>query len=141
MSESTREKIDNSIQENLGARLLKRFKADETKEIDLGFGDVITLKVPRTFHEYSILMEQAKTRYKESGQEDENFIYVYLLEAVVANLNAKEIEEIVFTAPGLAEIILKSLDQACGNVISRLETEAILEAKKELRKTPPSEPA
>ena len=128
--DTVREKIDNALDNNLGARLLQRFKAESEREIDLGGGDIIKLKIPATYSEYSSLLEQAKMRYQESGQDDENFIYVYLLESVVTNLNPLEIEQIVFTAPGLCDILLKSLDQASGNVITRLEMEAIEASKK-----------
>ena len=130
MSETTREKIDIQLDNNLGARLLQRFKAESEREIDLGNGDIIKLKIPATYSEYSSLLEQAKARYQGSGQDDENFIYVYLLESVVTNLNPLEIEQIVFQAPGLCDILLKSLDQASGNVITRLEMEAIEASKK-----------
>lgn len=140
MNDTTRQKIDTQVDNNLGARLLKRFSATDYKEIDLGFGDVIKMKIPKTFSEYSALLEQAKIRYKESGQEDDNFIYCYLLESVIQNLNALEIEQIVFSAPGLCEVLLKSLDTASGNVISRLEAEMIEESKKESRKMPLGEP-
>lgn len=141
MAKTTRETLDSSIENNLGARLLKRFKAEDNKKIDLGFGDEIELKIPKTFSEYSSLLEQAKTRYAETGKTDDNFIYCYLLESVVTNLNEMEIQEIVFNCPGLTDILLKSLDAACGNVLTRVEAELIEESKKESKKTASSEPS
>lgn len=124
--------MEKQLENNLGARLLQKFRAETNKDLDLGDGLVLKLKIPQTYVEYTQLLEQAKERFIEAKGEDgdPNFIYCYLLESVITNLNQMEIQQIVFEAPGLTDIIIKAIDNASGNVITRLEAEAVEKSKK-----------
>lgn len=128
--------LKKQAESTLGKRLLDRFGVKESiHTLDLGGGDVIEFKVPKTYREYSTALEAANEKYKESGSEDANDLYVLILEEFVQNLNPLEIRDIVYNAPQLTETMLKLIDSLSGNLQFRLEAEAILASKKKSKKT------
>lgn len=128
-------KIEEAL--SIKDKLLKRFKAEGEFNIDLGDGCILECRVPTNYVEKAKLEADVASNFVAThGMEGDPNIYIAeQLAAVITNLNAGEIKELVENCPDLISYVQAEIEAHSGVVSRILQKESLEEARKKSKLT------